>query len=201
MAWIKTISFANATGKLKQTYKRVVGPNGHIDNILASHSLRPHTLEGHMRLYKNVLHHNANQLDKSLLEAIGVYVSLLNSCDYCVEHHYQGYLRLIEDKHRAERVLKAMKEKSLETVFDQKEMSLFDYAEKLTSTPSSLTQSDIEKIKAQGFDDGEVLEVNQVIAYFNYANRTVLGLGVELENVNIGLSPNDSDDNENWGHS
>jgi len=201
MTWIKTISFADATGKLKQTYKRVVGPNGHIDNILASHSLRPHTLEGHMRLYKNVLHHNANQLDKSLLEAIGVYVSLLNSCDYCVEHHYQGYSRLIKDDSRAKRVMKAMQEENLESVFDIKEMSLFDYAKKLTSAPSSLTQADIEKMKSQGFDDGDVLEVNQVIAYFNYANRTVLGLGVEIEKENIGLSPNDNDDSENWGHS
>ncbi len=200
MAWIKTISFSDATGKLKQTYKRVVGPNGHIDNILAAHSLRPHTLEGHMRLYKNVLHHSANQLDKSLLEAIGVYVSLLNDCAYCVEHHYQGYLRLIKDQTKAERVLDAMKSENLDSEFNQKESSLFDYAKKLTIAPSSITEQDIETIRSLGFDDGELLEANQVIAYFNYANRTVLGLGIKLEDADIGLSPNDNNDEENWGH-
>ncbi|MCF6194261.1 MAG: peroxidase-related enzyme [Kangiellaceae bacterium] len=197
MAWIKTISFADASGKLKQTYKRVAGPNGHIDNILSSHSLRPHTLEGHMRLYKNVLHHNANQLDKSLLEAIGVYVSLLNNCAYCVEHHYQGYLRLIEDEQKASAVLSAMRNNELEKVFDDKELGFFNYAKKLTLSPADVEKSDLEKIKSAGFDDGHILEVNQVVAYFNYANRTVLGLGVELEEVDIGLSPNDSDDEEN----
>lgn len=201
MTWIKTISFADATGKLKQTYKRVAGPNGHIDNILTSHSLRPHTLEGHMRLYKNVLHHNANQLDKCLLEAIGVYVSLLNNCAYCVEHHYQGYLRLIEDEQKAKIILSAMKSDALDSVFDAKELSFFNYAKKLTLSPANVLKSDLDKIKESGFDDGDILEVNQVIAYFNYANRTVLGLGVELENSDIGLSPNDNDDNENWGHS
>lgn len=200
MAWIKTISFEQASGKLKQIYKRVAGPNGKIDNILSSHSLRPHTLEGHMRLYKNVLHHNANQLPKSQLEALGVFVSLLNQCDYCVEHHYQGYRRLIDDDQKAEKVLNALRAGDLRLVFDDKEICLFDYAKKLTLNPSTLYKADFEKMKSAGFDDGDILEANQVIAYFNYANRTVLGLGVELEEEDIGFSPNDNDDDENWGH-
>jgi hypothetical protein len=44
------------------------------------------------------------------------------------------------------------------------------------------------------------LEINQVVAYFNYANRTVLGLGVETSGDLLGLSPGDSDDPENWQH-
>jgi len=44
------------------------------------------------------------------------------------------------------------------------------------------------------------LEINQVTAYFCYANRTVLGLGVNTEGDIIGLSPNNSDDPEDWGH-
>jgi len=186
MAWIETIDFKEATGKLKQIYKRIAGSNGHIDNILISHSLRPHTLEGHMRLYKNVLHHNANQLKKSQLEALGVYTSLLNQCDYCVEHHYQGFCRLLNDDSRAEKILKAMKTDDLNSVFDSNEIVLFDYVKKLTLKPSSVTKNDIEKLKSAGLDDGKILEVNQVIAYFNYANRTVLGLGVEIEDKDIG---------------
>lgn len=201
MTWIKTIGFEQATGKLKQIYKRVAGPNGKIDNILSSHSLRPHTLEGHMRLYKNVLHHNANQLPKSQLEALGVFVSMLNQCDYCVEHHYQGYRRLINDDTKAESVLDAMRTGDLSLVFDDNEICLFDYAKKLTLKPSNVSLTDFEKMKDAGFDDGAVLEANQVIAYFNYANRTVLGLGVELEEEDIGFSPKDNDDEENWGHS
>lgn len=200
MAWIKTINTDKATGKLKQIYKRVAGSNGKIDHILSSHSLRPHTLEGHMRLYKNVLHHNANQLPKSQLEALGVYVSMLNNCEYCVEHHFQGYRRLLNDDETANKVRKAMESNTLSEVLDSKQINLFNYAEKLTVAPSSVNKSDIEVIKVAGFDDGEILEVNQVVAYFNYANRTVLGLGVELEKDNIGLSPNDNDDEENWGH-
>ena len=31
------------------------------------------------------------------------------------------------------------------------------------------------------FSDGEILEVNQVLSYFNYINRIVLGLGISLK--------------------
>lgn len=51
-----------------------------------------------------------------------------------------------------------------------------------------------------GMTDGEVLEINQVVSYFNYANRTVLGLGVSIEGDILGLSPNNSDEENNWNH-
>jgi uncharacterized peroxidase-related enzyme len=201
MAWIKTIKFDDATGKLKQIYQRVAGPNGKIDHILSSHSLRPHTLEGHMRLYKNVLHHSANELPKSVLEAIGVYVSMLNHCDYCIEHHYQGYRRLLNDDERASKVRRAMQSNNFSGIFSDAEISIFNYAQKLTKQPDAISKSDINLMRDAGYDDGKILEINQVVAYFNYANRTVLGLGVELEKEGIGFSPNDNDNEENWGHS
>ena len=88
MSWIKIINYEKAGAKLKRIYKRVKGPNDNIDNVLMIHSLRPHTLEGHMKLYKSVLHHSGNSLPKWYLESIGVYVSHLNHCDYCVD----GYI-------------------------------------------------------------------------------------------------------------
>ena len=88
MTWIKTIAYGDATGKLKKLYDRVKGPDDNVDNIMMAHSLRPHSMEAHMAIYKRVLHHTANTLPKHFLEAIGVYVSLLNKCHYCVDHHY-----------------------------------------------------------------------------------------------------------------
>jgi uncharacterized protein YciW len=63
-----------------------------------------------------------------------------------------------------------------------------------------MLSADIEALKAAGFTDGEILEINQVTAYFAYANRTVLGLGINTEGDIIGLSPGDNDDPDNWSH-
>jgi uncharacterized peroxidase-related enzyme len=200
MSWIKTITYKNAEGKLKSIYNKVKGPNDSIDNVLSIHSLRPHSLVGHMSLYKNVLHNSNNTLPKWYLESIGVYVSFLNQCDYCVSHHLEGLKRLLNDDNKAFEFMEAVKNDSLEDYFDSKLFEGMKYAELLTNSLHTLTKSSIDTLKDLGFSEGEILEINQVTSYFNYANRTVLGLGVTTKGDIIGLSPNDSDDPDNWSH-
>jgi len=200
MSWIKKIDYDQATGKLKRIYDRVKGPDNYIDNILKIHGLRPHTLEGHMSLYKNVLHHNGNTLPKWLLEAMGAYVSYLNNCDYCFQHHFTGMKRLLKDHDKSEKIKKGILADTLESVFESNQLMLFDYAKMLTKHPGSINETIITELKAVGYDDGEILEINQVISYFAYANRVVLGLGVSTKGDKLGLSPSDETDEKNWYH-
>ena len=202
MSWIKTIDPDEASGKLKEIYRRVSTPDKRIDNILMAHSLRPHTLEGHMQLYKNVLHHSNNTLPKWFLETIGVYVSLLNKCTYCVDHHFAGLQKLLKSENDNAVVIRSALDKDEpENYFTGKELYLLQYAKKLTLLTSSITKTDIELLQKNGIDDGEILEVNQVIAYFCYANRTVIGLGVTTDGDELGLSPGNSDNPDDWNHS
>lgn len=205
MTFINTIPPEAAQGRLKTLYDRVKGPDGRVDNIMAAHSLRPHSMEGHMALYKNVLHHNANTTPKWLLETIGVYVSLINACAYCIGHHFEGLRRLLSDDERANEIKSALtasvESGVIETdAFSAKEIAPLVYAAKLTKTPGEITAGDINAMRGAGWDDSEILEINQVVAYFSYANRTVLGLGVTTEGDVLGLSPNNSDDENDWGH-
>lgn len=200
MSWIKTIAPEEAAGKLKEIYNRVSTPNKRVDNILQVHSLRPHTLEGHMNLYKNVLHHKENTLPKWFLETIGVYVSLLNNCSYCVDHHFAGLQKLIPDNKKTSAIREALESGQLEKYFSGKELLLLDYAKNLSLTPASIQQSDIELLQSNSIDDGEILEVNQVTSYFCYANRTVLGLGTTTKGDELGLSPANSNDPDDWSH-
>ncbi|NOX67662.1 MAG: peroxidase-related enzyme [Gammaproteobacteria bacterium] len=200
MTWITIIPFEKATGSLKRLYDRIKGPDNNVDNIMLAHSLRPHTMEGHMTIYKYVLHHPRNELPKWYLEAIGVYVSQLNRCAYCFEHHLAGMARLLDDEKRAAAIRVAFEEGNLSASFNEKEVAGLEYTARLTQAPSELAESDIERLRTAGFDDGEILEINQVAAYFSYANRTVLGLGVNTEGDDVGLSPGDSENPDNWSH-
>ena len=92
---------------MKSLYNRIKGPDDNVDNIMLAHSLRPHSMEGHLALYKNVLHHTANTLPKWYLECLGVYVSLINKCEYCVRHHFEGMKRLLDDDPRSDSVFRA----------------------------------------------------------------------------------------------
>ena len=205
MTWIKTINYADADAKLKRIYDRIKGPDGYIDNILKAHSLRPHTLTGHMALYKNVLHHTGNTLPKWFLETIGVYVSFLNNCDYCVDHHFAGLKKLLNDDEKAQKIWDAIHAKDLDDlreIMGAQYYRAFPYAHSLTLGTRDFEE--FEKIEIEilqeHFSDGEILEINQVVSYFNYANRTVLGLGVNTDGDILGLSPNDSSDPDNWSH-
>ena len=54
IAWIETIEPDDAEGLLRDLYERVKTPHGSVYNVMKAHSLRPHTLEGHLVLYKSV---------------------------------------------------------------------------------------------------------------------------------------------------
>lgn len=200
MSWIRTISFVHAEGRLRELYQRMKGPNEPLDQVLLVHSLRPHTLESHMALYKSVLHHHGNQLPKWLLETIGIYVSLLNGCAYCVAHHRAGLHRLVPNEERAVAIFAALETGEFAGLFDERERAILGYAQQLTQSPATVTESEIVALRRAGLDDGEILEVNQVSSYFAYVNRTVLGLGVSTTGDILGLSPGDNADPLNWQH-
>ena len=153
-----------------------------------------------MALYKSVLHHTGNSLPRSLLETVGVYVSLLNGCAYCVEHHFAGLRRLSGDDQRCTEIRAALEANRPEDVFGGEELAALRYAAALTLDPAKLGEANVKEMRAAGLSDGEILEVNQVTAYFAYANRTVLGLGVSAEGETLGLAPSVADDADDWGH-
>jgi uncharacterized peroxidase-related enzyme len=200
MTWIATIEPDAAEGRLQKTYGRIKGPEGQIDNILKAHSLRPHTLEGHMALYKSVLHHAANKVSRRLLEAIGVYVSYLNGCAYCVEHHYAGLCRLLDDRERGPAIRWALEGGRPDQAFSGAALAALEYAGQLTSDPQSIEEADIKKLRQAGLADGDILEINQVTAYFAYANRMVLGLGISTDGEALGHSPSGQSEDDDWSH-
>jgi uncharacterized peroxidase-related enzyme len=59
--------------------------------------------------------------------------------------------------------------------------AMLAYAVKLTRSPAAIGEADVEALRGVGFDDAAILDVCQVVAYYNYVNRLADGLGVELE--------------------
>ena len=152
-----------------------------------------------MAIYKSVLHHSGNTLPKWYLETIGTYISQLNSCAYCATHHTVGLKNNLNDDNKYEKIMKAMSLNNFENVLNEKFVAGIVYAAKLTKDHSNISKMDIKKLRNVGLNDGEILEINQVTCYFNYVNRMVVGLGVDLEKGNIGLAPS-SGNSDDWGH-
>ncbi|MFN5512196.1 MAG: carboxymuconolactone decarboxylase family protein [Burkholderiales bacterium] len=190
-AWIHMIPLEHATGTLADAYAKVRTPHGTVDNVMKAHSLRPHTMEGHVTLYRSVLHNPDNTLPFWFLEVVASYVSILNACDYSLTHHWANASRLMKDPARAAAVRAALEARAPEQAFAGKELALLRYAGKLTTDVARMQASDVSSARDVGATDGEILEVNQVCAYFNYSNRLLNGLGVTTQGDVIGYYKGD----------
>jgi len=185
-AWIKMISDEEADSDLLDVLQLARTPHGTVDNVMRVHSLRPNTMRGHVVLYRAALHDDANTLPMWLQETISSYVSILNHCEYSLANHWANARHLMNDNEKADRVEAALHERQPEAVFQGHELALLRYAQKLTLTPGDMLQADVDGLRDAGVDDGQILEANQIIGYFNYVNRCLNGLGVSTDNDVVG---------------
>lgn len=148
---------------------------GGLDNVLASHALNPEALRAHLALYRRVMFGDS-PLGRAEREAIAVAVSAANDCHYCVVHHSHA---LTKESGRAG-LAEAVASQDTDTL-DRRMAALVAYARKLTRAPAAMREADVAALRQVGLDDRAVVDANQVVAYFNYVNRIVEGLGVELE--------------------
>ena len=190
-AWIDMISEEDASKELREVLDIARTPHGTVDNVMRVHSLRPNTMKGHVTLYRAALHDETNTIPMWFQETVSSYVSILNNCQYSLENHWKNAAHLISDTKKAQEIEKALWSKSPEDVFDGVELQMLRYAEKLTLRPSDMVQADVTALKSMGADDGEILELNQIIGYFNYVNRLLNGLGVTTSGDTVGFYKSD----------
>lgn len=181
MSWISIIKPEEAEEQLKRTYEQMDQPDDKVANILKAQSLRPHTMVAHMALFNAALHHTENTVDRKILEILSIYTSILNGCQYCTELHYHALREIVGDNHHAAEIRAALEAGTPEAALEGPALAAALYSEKLTRSPRIISKADIASLRDAGFSDGEILEINQAIAYFAYANRTALGLGVDLK--------------------
>ena len=190
-AWIKMISDEEADDTLKQALGFARTPHGTVDNVMRVHSLRPSTMNGHVVLYRACLHDDHNTIPMWFQEVISSYVSTLNECAYSYSNHWKNACHLMNDPQKAEQIDAAFKIRAPENVFDGAQLAMLRYAEKLTLSPGDMQEADVNMLKNEGIGDGEILEANQIIGYFNYVNRLLNGLGVSTDGDVVGYYKDD----------
>lgn len=185
-AWISMISDERADENLLDALKLARTPHGTVDNVMRVHSHRPNTMRGHVALYRAALHDDSNTIPEWLQETISSYVSMLNKSDYSLANHWANARHLIGDETKADAIEKALRSDKPEEFFTGAELALMRYARKLTVAPGEMQEADVIELREAGLDDGEILEANQIIGYFNYVNRLLNGLGVTTDGDTVG---------------
>lgn len=175
MSWISEISEQAASGQLESIYRELIEKRGKVANILKVHSLNPGSLKNHLDLYLTLMFGESG-LSRAERESVAVVTSANNDCDYCVRHHEEPLKRYEKD---ADKLAQIRAGKNFDGL-SPRLAAMLAHARKLTSAPGEMTSADVEKLRAAGLKDDEILDLTLVTAYFNFVNRIALGLGVSF---------------------
>ena len=114
--------------------------------------------------FHEILLRGSSPFTEAERELIAAYVSGLNHCRYC-----HAVRQLVEGG---------------ETNFIPEKMRpVLRYAQKLTDRPDSVTRDDADAILAAGGNETALYHTVAVTALFNFMNRLVEGLGIELDHI------------------
>ena len=87
----------------------------------------------------------------------------------------------MDDKDEADTYVNAIAGDWRTAPLSDADRALCEFAAKLTHDQHSVTPSDLDTLRVQGFDDRAIHDAAQVIGYFNYITRIADSLGVEPE--------------------
>lgn len=177
MSRIKVISYDEADGRLKEIYDELISKRGKLAGVHTIQSLRPESIVKHIDLYMEIMF-SKSDLSRAEREMMAVVVSAANGCEYCMTHHAQALLHYWKDTAKVELLKVNFRKVNL----IDSELSLCLFADELTTEPEKSHYTDFtQKLRDVGLGDSAILDATLVVSYFNFVNRIVLALGVEIE--------------------
>jgi uncharacterized peroxidase-related enzyme len=160
--------------QLAQLYSAFRDRYGFVPNWLRALSVNPDTALRLAQFYLHLFDPARSRLSAAERELIAVVSSSANRCSYCVFNHTRALGAALDDGVRARRIALDHHHVRL----SKREQVLADVAEKLTTQPTSVGPDELERLRQAGFDEPAALEVLEISAFFNHANRLTIALNV-----------------------
>ncbi len=172
--WIATVDVPEAEGVLAEAYAAQAAKLGHVTELTQIGSLYPELVAARLKLYE-VVDATPSGVPEWLRRAVSLLTSALNGCLFCTVGHIErlradGYGELAE----AIEADPAGYRHGVEEVD-----AILDYARTLVTAPGNVTADEVARIRAAGWSDLDILDVNNLAAYYSYINRVASGLGLQ----------------------
>jgi len=174
MAWIRTVPWAEADGQLREAYDWQAASLGEPAEFTMLGSLYPPIVEERLRLYRTV-EHCPSTLTAIERQSACYVTSLLNGTDHCASGLRLKLVSLGIDPV----ALAAIEADPAAAVTgDPRLDAVCAHAAKLATRPADMAEADLDGLRAHGLDDLDLLDLNNLVAYYCYINRVVMGLGL-----------------------
>jgi alkylhydroperoxidase domain protein/CMD domain protein len=175
--WIVPFAAADATEE-----QRAVLPGRRLESpyfrLLA---LDPAVL-GERTATDNGIFYTHGGLPRADREFAAAVTSRVNGCVYCASVHSR---RASELSNRTDDVQRLLDE-GITATLDDRWRAITDLAAALTLTPPAATQAHLDRLRALGLQELELLDVMQASAFFGWANRLMLTLGEPVRPAELG---------------
>ncbi len=180
MPFIKVINYDESSGELRGIYDHLITTRGKLADVHMIQSLNPATVLSHMNLYKDIMF-GQSPLKRYQREMISVVVSVANQCEYCIKHHKEALMHYWKSESRLESLILQKEDLQLTS----EDLALCVYAREITTQPELSTSQKTDALREAGLDDRAILDATLIISYFNFVNRMVLALGLEINESEI----------------
>jgi uncharacterized peroxidase-related enzyme len=162
-----------APDDIRALYEQMRARPGFVPNVYRALGGRPELLRGFVALYQAIMEQDSG-LSKAEREMIAVAVSSANECAYCLVSHGAALRIRAKDAPLADMVAANYRAADL----PPRQRAMLDYAVKVTLSSHLCGQDDLDELRAHGFSDGDILDIVQAAAFFNYSNRVASALGL-----------------------
>jgi uncharacterized peroxidase-related enzyme len=169
MPRVSYIEAEHASPEVREIYQTTLrGKPGSIQKLLAH---RPELLKTFLAFYASI----GRTLERRLYEVVYVRVSMINRCNYCLQHHLAGSRRVGVTPEEWQALRNADY-----SHFSPQEQAALKFAEKITMASHNVGDSDFAPLK-EHFTEEQIVDLNCLAALVNFTNRVTDPLGAELE--------------------
>jgi uncharacterized peroxidase-related enzyme len=165
---------SDLTPELRTIYADFEAAHGFIPHWLRALSVNPDTAFRLVQFYNHLFDPRRSRLSAAERELVAVVTSSTNRCSYSVLNHTHALGEALEDPIRARRIALDHHHVRL----SKREQVLADVAEKLSLDPTRVSNEELDRLRQAGYDEATALEVLEIAAFFNYANRLTIALNV-----------------------
>ena len=165
MTFVETASEEEADGEVAEIYDATREQFGYLPNLVRVFSLRPEVYRAWMQLNGAVKAHDLRRYEIATLAA--------------ARRLHSSYCSLQHGKVLAQQFLSFEVVPGLPDGLDDADRAVMELAEKVVDDATSVTQADIDRLRALGLSDAEILDVVLAAAVRCFFSKTLDALGVQ----------------------
>ncbi len=161
---------------IRELIESVSEKSGFVPNVFVALAARPEEFRAFFALHDTLMD-KSEGLSKAERELIVVATSAVNECMYCVIAH--GAILRIRSKNPL--IADQVAINPVKAALSQRERDIVNFALHVATDSASMTDTEINDMRAKGFTDDEIWDIGAITAFFALSNR--------LANF-AGISPN-----------